>query len=98
MYLYGGKELLSVSQVVIHQDYVQSVLGSDVALLKLEKPLDCSANTKSVKLFSGSLEVNSRCWVTGWGTVRMHGMYQEKIRAVGANLSSEDPCWVTLRF
>lgn len=87
-----------MSRVVIHQDYVQGVLGSDVALLKLEKPLDCSANIKPVKMASGTLAVNSRCWVTGWGMVGMHGMYQEKIRAVGANLSSEDPCWVTLRF
>ncbi|XP_028616833.1 serine protease 29-like [Grammomys surdaster] len=72
VYLYGGKKLLSVSQMIIHQDYVQGVLGSDVALLKLEKPLNRSANIKPVKLISGSLEVNSKCLVTGWGMVRIH--------------------------
>ncbi|CAO2642284.1 Serine protease 29 [Lemmus lemmus] len=73
VYLYGGKELLRVSQVIMHQDYVNGILGSDVALLRLEKSLDCSANIKPVKLTSGSLEVTSRypCWVTGWGMVHM---------------------------
>ncbi|XP_041532490.1 serine protease 29-like [Microtus oregoni] len=73
VYLYGGKELLRVSQVIMHRDYVNVGLGSDVALLRLEKPLDCSANIKPVKLTSGSLEVNSRypCWVTGWGMAHM---------------------------
>ncbi|KAL6065676.1 hypothetical protein STEG23_028037 [Scotinomys teguina] len=74
VYLYGGKELLKVSQIIIHPNYVHGVLGSDVALLRLEKSLDCSANIKPVRLTSGSLEVTSKypCWVTGWG---MHHMY-----------------------
>ncbi|KAL1779658.1 serine protease 29-like, partial [Sigmodon hispidus] len=73
VYLYGGKELLKVSQIIIHQDYVHGVLGSDVALLRLEKPLHCSTNIKPIKLTSGSLKVTSRypCWVTGWGMVHI---------------------------
>ncbi|XP_051023590.1 serine protease 29-like [Acomys russatus] len=99
VYLYGGKELLKVSRVVIHRDYVYGVLGSDVALLKLEKPLDCSANIKPVKLSPGSLEVNSRypCWVTGWGSVQWYGMYHGKIWDVGTNLPSDDPWLEALR-
>ena len=87
-----------MSQVIMHQDYVKAGLGSDVALLRLEKPLDCSANIKPVKLTSGSLEVNSRypCWVTGWGMAHMFGMYQGKVWAVGTHLPSEDPGWVAL--
>ncbi|XP_037056783.1 serine protease 29-like isoform X2 [Peromyscus leucopus] len=74
VYLYGGKELLRVSQVIVHQDYVHASLGSDVALLRLEKPLDCSANIKPVMLTSRSLELTSKypCWVTGWGRYHMY--------------------------
>ncbi|XP_008854384.1 serine protease 29-like [Nannospalax galili] len=74
VYLYGGKELLSVSQVIIHRNYVSGVLGSDVALLRLKNPIDSSANIKPVKLSSRSLQVTSksRCWVTGWGMVHMY--------------------------
>ncbi|ERE68699.1 serine protease 29-like protein [Cricetulus griseus] len=74
VYLYGGKELLKVSQIIIHPDYVNGVLGSDVALLRLEKSLGCSANINPVKLTSGSLEVTSRypCWVTGWGMTHVY--------------------------
>ena len=75
VYLYGGKELLRVSQVILHREYVDAGLGSDVALLRLEKPLDFSANIKPVRLTSGSLEINEKdeCWVTGWGTVSTYG-------------------------
>uniref|UniRef100_A0A8C6RKX8 Serine protease 29 n=1 Tax=Nannospalax galili TaxID=1026970 RepID=A0A8C6RKX8_NANGA len=74
VYLYGGKELLSVSQVIVHQDFIDAGLGSDVALLQLAKPVQYSANVQPVKLSSRSLEVTEKdaCWVTGWGTVSMY--------------------------
>lgn len=81
VYLYGGKELLSVSQVIIHQDYVNGILGSDVALLRLAAPVQSFANVRPVKLSSGSLEINQNdvCWVTGWGTVSMYGKYWRRM-------------------
>ncbi|CAO2642281.1 Serine protease 29 [Lemmus lemmus] len=74
VYLYGGKELLRVSQVIMHQDFVDAGLGSDVALLRLAAPVLSFANVSPVKLSSGSLEINQNdvCWVTGWGTVSMY--------------------------
>jgi hypothetical protein len=55
VYLYGGQKLPSVSPIVIHEDYVHGVLGSDVALLQLAEPVHCSADVKPVKLLLGIL-------------------------------------------
>ncbi|XP_057631262.1 serine protease 29-like [Chionomys nivalis] len=98
VYLYGGKELLRVSQVIMHRDYVDAGLGSDVALLRLEKPLDLSVNIKPVKLTSGSLKINEKdeCWVTGWGTVSMYAplpppyrLQQVQVKIVDNDLCEE---------
>ncbi|EHB14098.1 Serine protease 29 [Heterocephalus glaber] len=50
IYLYGDQKLLSVSQIIVHPDFVCAHLGADVALLRLAEPGDCSANVKPVKL------------------------------------------------
>ncbi|GAB1303317.1 Serine protease 29 [Apodemus speciosus] len=74
VYLYGGKELLKVSRVVIHPDFVHAGLGSDVALLQLADSVQSFPNVKPVKLSSESLEITKKdvCWVTGWGAVTMY--------------------------
>ncbi|XP_012866765.1 PREDICTED: serine protease 29-like [Dipodomys ordii] len=74
VYLYGGQQLLGVSKVIVHPDFIAAHLGSDVALLRLAEPAHCSANVKPVRLPSGSAELASgdRCWVTGWGAVSMY--------------------------
>ncbi|XP_026241082.2 serine protease 29-like [Urocitellus parryii] len=75
IFLYGDMKLLRVNRVIVHPDYVNAFLGSDVALLRLEKPAVCSANIKPVRLSSLSDSVTPRdqCWVTGWGAISMFG-------------------------
>ncbi|VTJ61832.1 Hypothetical predicted protein [Marmota monax] len=73
VFLYGDTKLLHVNRVIVHPDYVNAFLGSDVALLRLAKPAVCSANIKPVRLSSLSDSVTPRdqCWVTGWGAISM---------------------------
>ncbi|XP_023567519.1 serine protease 29-like [Octodon degus] len=75
VYLYGHQKLLSVSQIIVHPDFVYANLGADVALLRLVEPADCSDNVKSVKLNSFNHEVTQKeeCWVTGWGAEGYYG-------------------------
>ncbi|XP_005391646.1 PREDICTED: serine protease 29-like [Chinchilla lanigera] len=75
IYLYGDQKLLSVSQIIVHPDFVYAHLGADVALLQLAEPADCSANVKPIKLTSFNHEVTQKdeCWVTGWGDLRYFG-------------------------
>ncbi|XP_042827636.1 serine protease 29-like [Panthera tigris] len=74
VYLYGGRTLLNVTQVIVHPDYINAQLGADVALLQLSHSVKYTANVRPVKLPSALLEVTpeDECWVTGWGTVMVH--------------------------
>lgn len=60
-----------MSRVIVHPDFVQAGLGSDVALLQLAESVQHFPNVKPVKLSCESLEVTKKdvCWVTGWGAV-----------------------------
>ncbi|XP_070941262.1 putative serine protease 29 [Macaca nemestrina] len=73
VYLYGGRGLLNVSQIIVHPNYVTAGLGADVALLQLAKPVICAADVRTVKLSPVLLELTPRdkCWVTGWGAIKM---------------------------
>ncbi|XP_054310861.2 putative serine protease 29 [Pongo pygmaeus] len=73
VYLYGGRGQLNVSRIIVHPNYVTAGLGADVALLQLASPVICAANVRTVKLSPVSLELTpkDRCWVTGWGAIRM---------------------------
>ncbi|XP_069875774.1 serine protease 29-like [Dipodomys merriami] len=88
VYLYGGQQLLGVSKVVVHQDYVHWMVGSDVALLRLAEPVQCSANVKPVRLPSASLDAASldQCWVTGWGYVSLFSSLPPPYRLQEAKL------------
>lgn len=75
VYLYGDQVLLNVSLIIVHPDYVHPELGADVALFQLAESVDRTANMKPIRLSSASPEVTEgQCWVTGWGSVSMHGM------------------------
>ncbi|VTJ61831.1 Hypothetical predicted protein [Marmota monax] len=78
VFLYGDTKLLHVNRVIVHPDYVNAFLGSDVALLRLAKPAVCSANIKPVRLssLSDSITPRDQCWVTGWGAISMFGTYR----------------------
>lgn len=75
VYLYGGRTLLNVSRVIVHPNYISPGLGADIALLQLSDSVEGTANVKPVRLSSAQLEVipEDQCWVTGWGSIGMHG-------------------------
>ncbi|XP_005415128.1 PREDICTED: serine protease 29-like [Chinchilla lanigera] len=88
VYLYGDQKLLSVSQIIVHPDFVYAHLGADVALLQLAEPADCSANVKPIKLTSFNREVTRKdeCWVTGWGASSFFGWLPPPFRLQQVNV------------
>lgn len=99
IYLYGDQKLLSVSQIIVHPDYVSVLLGADVALLRLEERADFSANVKPVKLSSLNLQATQKnqCWVTGWGIVDWYSKCWRVLgstQIVGAKLAMGEVLWM----
>ncbi|XP_006146503.1 mastin-like [Tupaia chinensis] len=72
--LYDHDQLTRVAGIIRHPKYNESLSaegGADVALLRLEAPLELSEHVHPVSLPPASLTVppGKTCWVTGWGDV-----------------------------
>uniref|UniRef100_H0V4A7 Kallikrein B1 n=1 Tax=Cavia porcellus TaxID=10141 RepID=H0V4A7_CAVPO len=76
--VYGGILFLSeitketsfshIKQLIIHEKYKVSETGNDIALIKLQSPLNFTEFQKPICLPSKEDNtVYTNCWVTGWG-------------------------------
>ncbi|XP_058477751.1 chymotrypsin-like protease CTRL-1 [Solea solea] len=80
--LYFGRETQSgpnirevkrtVSQVIVHPDYNNTLLNNDIALMKLSSPISFTDYIRPVCLASKSSEFHNStlCWSTGWGKIK----------------------------
>ncbi|CAN2390455.1 Transmembrane protease, partial [Pristimantis euphronides] len=60
-----------VGQILIHPDFTSEGSGADIALVKMEDPVQVTASIRPVRLPSPSVQLSegTLCWVTGWGNV-----------------------------
>ncbi|MCE5347133.1 MAG: trypsin-like serine protease [Bacteroidales bacterium] len=72
--VYGKKYY--VSQVIVHENYNNETLENDIALLKLQEPINYE-NAKPIDLISaedvanGATDPGVMSWVTGWGLTKV---------------------------
>ncbi|NLN31654.1 MAG: trypsin-like serine protease, partial [Bacteroidales bacterium] len=72
---HSGKTYL-ISEVIVHEDFNNRTLVNDIALLKLQQPVDV-VNAKAVKLLTdadvmeGASDPGVMTWVTGWGLTQL---------------------------
>lgn len=65
-------QLYNVSEVIVHEEYDTQTLENDIALLKLQTPINV-ANATPIKLINsddvanGATDPGVMSWVTGWG-------------------------------
>ncbi|XP_063076943.1 testisin-like [Engraulis encrasicolus] len=83
-----------VNKVIVHSDYYSEPYANDIALMKLDRPVDFTSYIRPVCLPSNmsSFHHSTTCWATGWGTVGYGdplpdpGTLQEvKLQVVGNN-------------
>ena len=82
-------EILSVSEIIIHENYKYTNKGidKDVCLLKIPSP-KCRPHIK-IELISRKPVAEEKCDVIGWGTTRQ-GFQSTKIRSATVVVSSVD--------
>ncbi|KAG7507235.1 mast cell tryptase-like [Solea senegalensis] len=80
--LYFGRETQSgpnirevkrtVSKVIVHPDYNNTLLNNDIALMKLSSPINFTDYIRPVCLASNSsvFHNSTLCWSTGWGKIK----------------------------
>ncbi|XP_071590392.1 acrosin-like [Heliangelus exortis] len=62
-------EVRNVSQILIHQDYHNISMSNDIALLELDRPVQCSPYIQLACVPDGSVSLSRlrSCYVSGWG-------------------------------
>ncbi|XP_015782537.1 serine proteinase stubble isoform X1 [Tetranychus urticae] len=90
-----------VDEIVIHPEYYPGNLINDIALIRLESPVDLNSPNIAPACIPSSYEnfVGSRCWVTGWGkdSFGTQGEYQSVLKEVDVPILSHTDCEQTLR-
>lgn len=66
---FDGTETRNVINVTYPREYVTAAIGHDLALLKLDKPVQFTDKIRPICLprQGEGVPVNKRCYVTGWG-------------------------------
>ncbi|XP_027718506.1 tryptase alpha/beta-1-like [Vombatus ursinus] len=69
--LYEDDNLVPLEEIIIHPKYTDFRSGSDLALLKLQSPVQLNANVQTIMLPEASqiFTPDMECWVSGWGDI-----------------------------
>ncbi|KAF6084209.1 kallikrein B1 [Phyllostomus discolor] len=102
--IYGGLLNLSaittetpfsqIKEIIIHENYSIAENTHDIALIKLEAPLNLTEFQKPICLPSrdDANVMDSNCWITGWGYTRERGEIQSILQKVKIPLVTNEEC------
>ncbi|XP_036911116.1 plasma kallikrein [Sturnira hondurensis] len=102
--IYGGLLNLSaitketpfsqIKEIITHENYSVSENTHDIALIKLEAPLNFTEFQKPICLppKDDTNIVDSNCWITGWGFTRERGEIQNILQKAKVPLVTKEEC------
>ncbi|XP_012879412.1 PREDICTED: plasma kallikrein [Dipodomys ordii] len=103
-HIYGGLINLSeitketpfsqIKELIIHENYKVSEGGHDIALIKLQAPLNNTEFQKPICLPSKA-DINTiytNCWVTGWGYTKEKDEIQNTLQKASLPLVTNEEC------
>ena len=87
--------VIGVEQIIIHEDYNKRTIDNDIALLKLEDPIDCSEGVGPICLpeeFTTEDYKDTTAWYTGWGTTAYGGDSSNMLQEVEIPVKTTEEC------
>ncbi|XP_019381522.1 PREDICTED: plasma kallikrein isoform X1 [Gavialis gangeticus] len=83
-----------VQDIVIHPQYVIAETGYDIALMKLDKPMNFTDVQQPICLPSKeeANTVYTYCWVIGWGYAQERGPIKDILQKANIPLVSKEEC------
>ncbi|KAG6922966.1 kallikrein B1, partial [Chelydra serpentina] len=86
--------VFKVQEIIIHPQYVIAETGYDIALMKLDKPMNFTDLQQPICLPSKE-ETNTmytHCWVIGWGYTKEQDQVQDILQKATIPLVSNEEC------
>jgi len=87
----SGGQVVNVSRIEIHEGFGQS-LSNDIAVIRLQSPLQMGVNVKSIPLANSSPKPESFASVSGWGPVGCHHADSSSLLQTKVNIVDMDSC------
>ncbi|XP_039738630.1 plasma kallikrein isoform X2 [Pteropus medius] len=83
-----------IKEIIIHPNYNISESTHDIALIKLEAPLNYTEFQKPICLPSkdDTNTIYSNCWITGWGFTKERGEIQNILQKANIPLVTNEEC------
>ncbi|KXJ21989.1 CUB and peptidase domain-containing protein 1 [Exaiptasia diaphana] len=91
----GTEQDFKVIKKIMHESYQNpKQYSNDIALLKLEKPVTLDKYTNLVCLPPRAVDIatDSKCWITGWGTLSSGGSQPETLQQAEVPIVSPATC------
>jgi len=89
----GTEKEYQVEKIFIHPDYnYPSVINNDIAVLKLQTPIQFNKYVSPVCLPDNDVPVGTECYITGWGKVRHPGDMSIKLQQARMPVVSNRDC------
>ncbi|XP_068827737.1 plasma kallikrein isoform X2 [Capricornis sumatraensis] len=88
-----------IKEIIVHPNYKTSEGSHDIALIKLEAPLNFTDLQKAICLPSkdDTKPVYTDCWITGWGFTEEKGKIQNTLQKANIPLISNEECQKSYR-
>uniref|UniRef100_A0A8B9ED92 Transmembrane protease serine 4 n=1 Tax=Anser cygnoides TaxID=8845 RepID=A0A8B9ED92_ANSCY len=94
--LLSGSTTLAVEKVLLAEVTPPSPKNNDIALVKLQSPLQVSGDTRikpiCLPYFDEELVPGTSLWVTGWGYTKEHGKLSETLQQAEVKLVDTTSC------
>ncbi|KAI7790464.1 transmembrane protease serine 3 [Triplophysa rosa] len=90
----NGAKALSVEKIIYHSRYRPKGLDYDIAMLKLEQPLNFNGFVEPICLpnFGEEFEDGKMCWISGWGATEDGGEASVSMHSATVPLISTKAC------
>ncbi|XP_060634583.2 plasma kallikrein [Anolis sagrei] len=85
--------VFKVQEIIVHSKYRISEAGYDIALLKLDRPMNFSVLQQPLCLPTEEMNTKyTECWVTGWGYTKERGQVHDILQKLKIPLISNQEC------
>nr|XP_055047176.1 polyserase-2-like isoform X1 [Misgurnus anguillicaudatus] len=83
---------VGVEKIIAHENFKQKTNENDVALLKLQSPLQFNECVRPVAIWNSDVPSQETCTVTGWGAIRENGPRASRLQEVNVTVFKPETC------
>jgi len=88
----SGGQRIRVSQSIPHPSYNSNTMNFDIALLRLEAPMQMNSCVGTVCLPQRDVAPGTTCWITGWGSTSSGGNIVRDLQEVQVETMTHRQC------